>query len=335
MKTPDVKKLVLNYFSNNITPLQKEYIDQWLALEKNEDLYYSWLLEWESSMPEYFPELEIRLKEYQIFMQKTPHDEIREETTLPFLINDNVAKQHKIVHYKIIGIAASIIICLSIVLSYQSILYKTYDTSLGETKTIVLDDNSIVILNANSSLKEDRWSFLKQNREIFLKGSARFSVFHTVKNKKFIVKTDNNFEVVVLGTEFSVLSRNKKSRITLDKGKVQINYFEKNKLATLLMKPGELVTLGKVDNIKIIENIKTPKFDLKENRIIFQETSLSEVAIMLEETYGVQVVIENQVLANKKLTGTFKAESLKDFLQLIKEVFNIEIEQKGMIYFLK
>ena len=84
------------------------------------------------------------------------------------------------------------------------LIYKTYHTASGETKTFVLVDGSQVTLNTLSSLRVPRWGFGSSSREVFLDGEAAFSVRHTPDGRKFIVKTQKDFEVVVLGTEFSV-----------------------------------------------------------------------------------------------------------------------------------
>ena len=336
MKSSNMKEIVFSYFSDSATPLQKEQIEQWLTVKENEEQYYEWLLEWETKMPEYLPNVDEKLHLFKRFMQENPHKNFTTNATI-HLEQDNPFFKNSVqkLIQKRIALVASLLIVLGTISFYKIVYYKTYKTSVGETKYILLNDKSTIVLNANSMLKVPRFNFFNKNREVFLDGGAQFSVYHTLQNEKFVVKTNNNFEIEVLGTEFSVLSNNLKSRVILNKGKVQVNYTDKIKTLTHLMKPGEMVTMEKHNKIEVVENAKVIKFDLKEKRIVFQNTRLSEVASMLEETYGVKVIFSNQELANRKLMGTFRAENLNDFLDLIKEVFNVEIEKKGdnMFYF--
>ena len=132
--------------------------------------------------------------------------------------------------------AAAVVVLLVSVglwLNKSTLLYRSYQTSNGEIRRFVLMDGSQVTLNARSNLMVPRWGFGTSSREVVLDGEASFTVRHTPDNHKFVVKTGKGFEVVVLGTEFSVFSRSRGARVVLNKGKVQVNYQEgKNARAT-------------------------------------------------------------------------------------------------------
>jgi ferric-dicitrate binding protein FerR (iron transport regulator) len=193
-------------------------------------------------------------------------------------------------------------------------------------KSFVLIDGTQVTLNANSSFKVPRWGFGDSKREVYLTGEADFSVTHSSTNQKFIVKTDKNFEVVVLGTEFSVFARPRGANIVLKKGKVLVNYKEGKIAKRLIMKPGELVTFNKNNQALLKPVIQPSIFSLwKEKRFVFDETKLSDVTQMLEETYGLKVTINNKELAERKIMGSFRAENVDELLRTISELLDINV----------
>ena len=214
MKSGITKELIINHFSNRITPLQQKQIDDWLQSKANEELYYKWLEEWENQNPEYTPDSDRLLAQYSEFLYGSTAG------------NANTVSQTRIsntmkTQWWLRGLlAASVLLFLG--MSYwvfnDLIYYKTYQTAYGEIKTFILTDGSQVTLNANSSLRLPRLGFGKNDRKVLLTGEASFNVRHTPNHQPFVVQTKKNFEVVVLGTEFSVFSRHRGSRVVLNKG---------------------------------------------------------------------------------------------------------------------
>jgi thiaminase len=58
------KSMLFEYFTGNSSVLQKRMIENWLENEKNRNLYYEWLAEWESEYPQYVTDVENKLDEY-------------------------------------------------------------------------------------------------------------------------------------------------------------------------------------------------------------------------------------------------------------------------------
>ena len=326
MKADITKELIQEHFANKTTPLQRKQIDHWLQSASNEELYYKWLEEWENAYLEYAPQSEVLIKRYADFLYENPAQNFEEET---LQVEVSIQKE---IGWRRLAIAASVvfILCTSTWFFKDSIVYQTYQTAYGEIKSFVLNDGSQVILNANSSLRVPRWGFGTQNREVFLTGEANFSVTHTANHQKFIVKTNKNFEVVVLGTEFSVFARQRGAKVVLNKGKVLVNYQEGSTSKQVVMHPGELVSFNKQNQVTQQEVAQPQNFSIwQEKRFVFEETMLSEVAQMLEETYGVKVSIDNKALAERKLMGSFRAENVDELLQTISDLLEINVVRQG------
>jgi transmembrane sensor len=207
----------------------------------------------------------------------------------------------------------------------------THHTLFGQTATISLPDGSQVILNGNSTLKyPSHWNYQKA-REVWLEGEAFFAV--TKKNNtgaaKFIVHIPD-MDVEVLGTKFNVYHRKQKGRIVLNCGEVRVNitHADKNKVATLVMKPGDLVEKSERNNKLIRKKVNPEIYSAwKNNRLIFDNTSLAEIGEMIEMTYGKRVVFEDGTQANRKLTGTIPTDNLDILIMTLSKSFNLSIAE--------
>ena len=214
MKTAINKKMIFDYFANRLTPLQRKKIENWLKTSENEELFYSYLEEWENKNPEYEPEEGLALAHY-LNVLNNEEKAFSETSRLQ-------EKNGKYPFLTVKMLAASILLfaLIGFLVSHDLFNYKTYKNTNNEVQSLTLDDGTKVLLNQNSSLKIHRWGFTNNTREVFLIGEAKFFVTHTKRHERFIVKTDKNFEVVVLGTEFAVSSRTRGAKVILNKGNV-------------------------------------------------------------------------------------------------------------------
>lgn len=227
-----------------------------------------------------------------------------------------------------------------------------YATGYGETKTIILPDSSNVVLNANSSLKYyPDWVGREPNpgrdakksscdRRVWLSGEAYFSVVKTgnqdEKGAKFIVHT-SNLNVEVLGTKFNVSNRRSRTEVVLNSGKVKlnINLEMPDKTRTLMMKPGELVAVCDESTQFTKKKVDPEVYSAwRENKLVFDEMPLRQIAIILEDNYGKKLVFEDTITANKKFKGTFPADNIDVLISTLSMSFNINIsDEKDLVTF--
>lgn len=323
---PDINKdYIFNHFARKTSPLQRELIAQWLRERANEERYYEWLEEWETKHPQYRAPTETAHLQYSAFLKQNPADETVAESS-PFASDQqNWFRKHWFV-------AASILLFLGtcMFLARNQLIYRTYETTFGEIRSLQLPDGSAVILNANSSLRVPRWGFGDQTRDVLLTGEANFSVTHTPSNERFVVRTKNDVEVVVLGTEFSVFARKRGARVALSKGRVQLQYREGTTPRQLVMRPGQSVTFDHTNHLAL-NVIKRPELRpaWSDKRFVFDETPLREVAYMLEESYGLQVEINDPELAQRVLVGSLRADNANQLLQSLSELLDISFIRQG------
>jgi ferric-dicitrate binding protein FerR (iron transport regulator) len=206
-----------------------------------------------------------------------------------------------------------------------------YRTAFGEKQEIILPDSSRVILNANSTLTvNEQWG---AEREVWLEGEAFFSVRKkkiTNGEKgadylKFTVHT-NTMDVHVLGTEFNVSDRRQNTVVVLNSGKIQLGL--PNKKENIIMKPGDLVEMEGKEQ-KLTRKIVDPRVynAWTNNEWILNDLTLREVALKIEETYGVKVEIKNKSKRDHVLAGVVPTDNLNVLLKVLSTTLNIKITQ--------
>lgn len=323
---PEINKdFIVNHFARKTSPLQRERIAQWLREKANEEQYYEWLEEWENNHPQYVAQTESAQQQYSDFLEQNC---VHEEVTGP---SPAISGQQNWPRRRWL-MAASVLLLLGAgaFLGRYQLAYKTYETAFGEIRSLRLPDGSAVILNANSSLRVPRWEFGRTTRNVLLTGEANFSVTHARGHQRFVVNTNNNVEVVVLGTEFTVFARKRGASVALNRGRVQLYYREDATPRQLVMKPGQLITLDPANHLALKE-IKHPALRpaWSEKRFVFDETPLREVAHMLEESYGLRVEINDPELAQRVLIGSLRADNADQLLQSISELLDINVIRQG------
>ena len=320
--TPDISKHILfNFFEGKATPLQKIMVEVWIKEVGNRELFYEYLEEWERENPQFIPDLETAFQHSLLQINDNQLHDKRDFQTpgKPFFAKSSLR-----------WLVASLVLICGGWLLKDRFLYQQYTTEYGEIKTFFLPDSSRVVLNANSQLWIPRFSFGNQNREVLLNGEAEFSIRHTVDHKHFLVKTPNDFEVKVLGTEFIVYSRERGSKVVLNKGSVQLRSYKQHTIQPLLVKPGQVVYINHQGKLLVVNPPSLATYSAwKEHRFIFENTTLQEIAYLLEENFGIKATIPDSVLALRTFGGTFKARKAEEMLQALADLTDIIVVKTG------
>eukprot|EP01098_Paradermamoeba_levis_P000136 TRINITY_DN10137_c0_g1_i1.p1 TRINITY_DN10137_c0_g1~~TRINITY_DN10137_c0_g1_i1.p1 ORF type:complete len:329 (-),score=11.26 TRINITY_DN10137_c0_g1_i1:34-873(-) len=221
-----------------------------------------------------------------------------------------------------------IILILSSIFFKEELLFKTYSTEFGETSSITLKDGSQVTLNANSMLRVPRFGFGQKTREVVLVGEADFSIKHMPDHQHFVVQTNKNFEVVVLGTEFLVNTRETGKKVVLNKGKVRLLYQEGKISKQLTMKPGNLVTFDNEGRVRVKQTPKPRDFTAwKEHRFVFDGTTLAEISNLFAQNYGITLQIPDRALTQWTISGAFTAYSADELLETLASASNLRYKR--------
>ncbi|MDF9799348.1 transmembrane sensor [Catalinimonas alkaloidigena] len=224
--------------------------------------------------------------------------------------------------------AASIALIILAALGYWTLGQQEdkvyFSTGFGETRTLMLPDSTLVTLNANSRLSYlSGWQEAGGDRNVWMEGEGFFEVSHR-NGQKFIVHT-SQAAVEVLGTSFNVSERRGSTEVILSSGKVALHVQEEK----VLMEPGEQVSYD-TNSKQIEKKIVNPELltSWRNNELIFEAAPLSEIAILLEDNYGYQVIFEEETIEALLFSGTISAQKIKLLLEALSETHQIQITQQ-------
>ncbi len=321
--------MLFSHFSGRATSLQKKLIEEWLGEAGSLELYYEWLEEWERSQPHFLPDTERAWKKNKERINGGAAEDIPAK-----VVKTSVGSFRAWLYRDAVWKTALCLIVMGLTFySFRDfILYRQYSTAYGELRTVTLEDNSLVVLNANSELRVPRLGFGLRHREVFLRGEAEFVVSKTTDSKKFTVHTPDRSRITVLGTEFVVYTRERGTRIVLNKGKVQLTSSDISQ-SSVTLSPGDRASISAGGKIKL-EKLTAEQLDAqntwKEHRFVFDRTPLPEVGVRLNEIFGVQITIaDKQLLSGKELTGSYKAQTLDEFLDVLSDMLDIRVARKN------
>ncbi|HMF73437.1 MAG TPA: FecR domain-containing protein [Flavitalea sp.] len=242
---------------------------------------------------------------------------------------------------KYIRYAAAVIILLSSAALVYYVIKpgddkKTSKTiiALNGTKShLTLPDGSKVWLNAGSTLKYDPISGSDSIREVFLCGEAYFEVAHR-EDLPFIIHT-SQMDIKDIGTSFNVRAYPGEgfSETTLIEGSVEIIY--KNKERTLLTEPNQKITVfdsgGKIQR-KTEKNIShqlLPETAWMKDVLIFKNETFQQLALRMERYYDIDIEFENDILKNRRITGTFSNETFEQALISLQLIIKFHYRIEG------
>lgn len=271
------------------------------------------------------------------------------QETVPVIPIQPVAghKTRSILKLLSIGIAASLLLAVGLwFYEHQQAESgqpdKFFQANIGERKYFQLPDGSMVLLNAGSQIRIPA-TYGMESRDIYLDGEAFFDVKHH-DNQPFIVHTAA-MDVKALGTAFNVKAYpgETKTETALVRGKVEVTLKHDND-RKIILHPNEKIRWENDDPIpatanavkdpatfnpptgssRVVPIAKTEFGDLKEtawteNKLVFENDELEEIAIQLERWYGIRVEFGDDSSRHYRFTGTFERESLKMVLEILKE----------------
>ncbi len=318
------KAILMNHFSGNATPLQKKLIEEWLTVPENVDYYYECLDEWENSNAQFIADDSIALK--KVLALKNKEENVGSAETTIRVMGRRFA----------VAAILLVVVGISLFLSRDLIRYQSIATTYGEIKQVTLPDGSVVTLNANSEIKFSRFNFSTKTREVILNGEADFSVVHTKSNQRFVVMTNNNLAVTVLGTQFSVYNRLKRSEVVLRKGKVELNYTSINSKQSkqLVLRPGDKFIKNDRGTDQVYLSNTDDVVAWKNHDFLFEGNTLAEVANTINDNFGIKLMFQNKELASRKISGTFHAEKAEELIDAIAQLLDVNYKKKSNFIYL-
>jgi ferric-dicitrate binding protein FerR (iron transport regulator) len=221
----------------------------------------------------------------------------------------------KVNDYRWLAAAAVLIILAGAALIYQKAFkaedWRTIATRNAEHLPVILPDGSRVELNAASQIRFRAAGF-DTLRAVRLIGQAFFEI--KPNGHRFVVTTENA-QVHVLGTSFDVRARQQKTQVTVQTGKVSLQTLNTPMEDAVVLSPGQM---SYVDKLSLpIEPIAIDSMSIaawRQQRLVFDNTPLAEIAAELQRVYDVEIKIADRELQPLAITGTFEQQPLTDIL---------------------
>ncbi|WP_413670427.1 FecR family protein [Mucilaginibacter sp. Mucisp86] len=331
MDNEEVKLLLVKYITGEATAQELEQVKQWISAHPENEQYFAQLYETWHNMLYLQPAVVNKENAYnKLSAEIEPKQPLRYARLITW------------------GKAAAAIALLAAV---TVTLYNRYSKNVesvrqiaanpGAIKKIVLSDGTQVWLNAGSKLNYTA-DFGKTTRTVYLEGEAFFDIAPGKKEVPFIVNT-KNYTIRDIGTKFNLkaYASDPFFETTVVKGEVSVEGNVDNnahEMSRIYVKPRQVLRIyyhPKKENysyttpdpkslneiqVSEIDSAKLDRYDgWKENLLVFDGTTLSEIAKVLQRRYNVIIIITDNEIGNIRYSGSFKNVSdIEKVLAIIK-----------------
>ena len=280
-------------------------------------------------LPEQEPSLQQLQRAEQRLLQRLDALDIAKPSTsatTPPALSTPIARSEKtpaVIGRRRWMIAASILVLLAagfFITRYIPLHRPGMATGFGQISSQQLPDGSMVMMNANSRLSYSSGWEDGRVREVWIDGEAFFHVKKTAVNSQFIVHTEH-FDIIVTGTQFNVSNRHGVDNVLLQEGSVTLRTRDGK---SLMMKPGDFVNFDpKVFEKKM--GCKDMLLAWKEQKLILDHTSISQLATIINDLYGASVTLEGDSIAAKKISGILPNNNLDILLKALEATSEYDV----------
>lgn len=219
----------------------------------------------------------------------------------------------------IAALAASLVVAIVLWMQPRT---QTYQTQIGELRSITLDDGSTVHLDAKSHV---RVRLASDARTVeLLEGQAMFHVAKDVR-RPFIVSCDDT-RMRAVGTQFDVYRKAfGKKVVTVVEGRVAM--LPGAGRSEIFLDAGDqvVVTTGSV--------VQTNRADMAmavawtERNVVFRNTPLSEAVAELNRYNRRQIVIDDASLHGIRISGIFSSTNPASLLLFLREQLKVSVQE--------
>jgi transmembrane sensor len=205
---------------------------------------------------------------------------------------------------------------------------RTYETAVGERRSLVMEDGSKVLLGPASRL-DVLPGYGSTARAVELHGDAFFDVRHD-SSAPFSVRVGKAL-IEDLGTIFTVESDNgMTASVAVVSGSVRIRAADSPANAGVVLGAGDR---GAVDDAGTARadarSLRDDDLAWTTGRLAFRNAPLTRVAGELRRWYGVTLRIADTSLANRHVTASFNGEPVDQVLKVIALTLGARAERNG------
>lgn len=238
------------------------------------------------------------------------------------------------------SIAASLLLLLGFSFTFQLFFTDdTYQTAIGEQKTVVLADGSTIKLNTNTKIEV---AFSDEARSVTLDFGQAYFIIAKDAARPFTVNFGKG-TVTALGTEFEVYNKGPEVVVTLVEGTVKVQGAIQKSRPQTTHKAEEIIMVASEDtaagtqislSAESISPVTTADKELinawQDNQLIFREKSLKYVIAEINRYSTRKIILGQTDLETELVSGVFPIES-EEALDVIKKFFDMKetVSQNG------
>ena len=195
-----------------------------------------------------------------------------------------------------------------------------YVSAPGEIRTVTLADQSQVTLDADSAIAVD---FSHGERHVQLRrGAGFFTVTHT--GEPFVVEAEKG-QARVLGTQFEVRLQPHGAQVTVLSGRVGVTADRDGEQQILTA--GQQVAYGEGTAQKLHAVDSEAQLAWRQGWLTYYKSTLADVVEDLRRYYPGRIVLLNDELAARKVSGSFPSKDPQAVLSSLQGVMGFELHQ--------
>jgi transmembrane sensor len=195
-----------------------------------------------------------------------------------------------------------------------------YVSAPGEIRTVKLADQSQVTLDADSAIAVD---FSHGERHVQLRrGAGFFTVTHT--GEPFVVEAEKG-QARVLGTQFEVRLQPHGAQVTVLSGRVGVTADRDGEQQILTA--GQQVAYGEGSAQKLHAVDSEAQLAWRQGWLTYYKSTLADVVEDLRRYYPGRIVLLNDELAARKVSGSFPSKDPQAVLSSLQGVMGFEQHQ--------
>ncbi|WP_223556852.1 FecR family protein [Pseudomonas sp. BF-R-01] len=232
-----------------------------------------------------------------------------------------------------LAMAACLLLMVSLGSGWQPMrwvddLGADYVSAPGEVRTVTLADQSQVTLDADSAIAVD---FSRGERHVQLRrGAGFFSVTHT--GEPFVVEAEKG-QARVLGTQFEVRLQPHGAQVTVLSGRVGVTA-DKHAEQQILT-AGQQVAYGEGTAEKLHAVDSEAQLAWRQGWLNYYKAPLADVVQDLRRYYPGRIVLLNDDLAARRVSGSFPSKDPQAVLSSLQGVMGFEQQAVGHLIILR
>lgn len=232
-----------------------------------------------------------------------------------------------------LAMAACLLLMISLGSGWQPMrwvddLGADYVSAPGEIRTVTLADQSQITLDADSAIAVD---FSRGERHVQLRrGAGFFSVMHT--GDPFVVEAEKG-QARVLGTQFEVRLQPHGAQVTVLSGRVGVTAHKQAEQQ--ILSAGQQVAYGEGRAQKLQAVDSEAQLAWRQGWLNYYKAPLADVVQDLRRYYPGRIVLLNDELAARRVSGSFPSKDPQAVLNSLQGVMGFEQRAVGPLIILR